>query len=647
MSLKKNFASRLSLYVLLLTAGLMLVVTLLSALFAADSVKREADTMASKVLDNAILEIEQVITEVERAVDNVDWLVEQNISDEQFLYTVTRELVMTNPNIIGSAVAFEPGYFKGRPYFAPYSYEGDVSHEIHSMQMGNEQYDYPTLDWYQIPKLLGRPYWSEPYYDDGGSGQRISTYSMPLRDADGQMIGILTADISLAWLSEKVASIKPYENAYTFMIGRNGAYIAHTDPEKVLNETIFTSALEMTDTTALYIGREMVAGHRGMVPFMNDDARSFMVFGPLSNGWSMGLVCTYRDIYHDVMGVILFLGALLLLGLLGLFFGTRSLIRKQTMPIVEFTNSAMTIAKGNFKAKIPEVRSTDELRKLRDSLNYMQQSINDYIQELKTTTASNERYESELNIAREIQMSMLPQNFPKRPDCDLYAMVQPAKEVGGDLYDFIEVGNRLFFLVGDVSGKGVPAALFMAITRAAFRFIGALGLSMSEVVSRVNNCLCDGNKNEMFVTLFAGSLDLETGEMAYCNAGHNPIVVISPDGSASFLRAKPNLAAGLFENFPYQDEMIQLEPGTRLVLYTDGVTEAEREDKTQFGDQALLTWAEELNRSASSNASVLDLYSHVKAFTHGADQNDDITILSIHLKNNNHSLNENDERNNQ
>ena len=229
-------------------------------------------------------------------------------------------------------------------------------------------------------------------------------------------------------------------------------------------------------------------------------------------------------------------------------------------------------------------------------------------------------------------MSMLPQNFPVRDDCSLHAMVVPAKEVGGDLYDFVVVEDSVFFLVGDVSGKGVPAALFMSITRAAFRFIGALGLPMHEVMRRVSDCLCDGNTSGMFVTIFAGSLDLKTGSMVYCNAGHNPIVVVKPDGKASYLRAKPNLAAGLFPGFPYESETIQLERGTRLVLYTDGVTEAERADKSQFGEDRLLEWASQLNPSALSNTIVTDLYHQVKKFTDGAEQNDDITILSIQWK---------------
>ena len=632
MSLKKNFASRLSLYVLLISAGLMLVVTILFGLFSTSAMRLESRAVAERELDNAILDIEKVITEVERTVDNLDWVVEQHMQDENFLYMVTREIVTANPNIIGSAVAFEPGFYKGRKYFSPYTYIGDQTHEIHSIQMGNENYDYPVLDWYQIPKLLNRPYWSEPYFDDGGGGQAMSTYSMPLHDDDGNFYGIMTADISLAWLSDRVAAIKPYPNSFTMLIGRNGSFIAHPDESKVLNETIFTVAMELFDTTAVQIGREMLAGAKGMQRFSNRGADSFIVYGPLSNGWSMALVCTYADVFRNARIMNIVLGVLLFVGLIGLFIGCRRIIRQLTLPIVEFSNSAMSMAKGNFKAAIPEVETKDELLKLRNSLSYMQQSINEYIVELKSTTASNERYESELNIARDIQMSMLPQNFPQRDDLSLHAMVQPAKEVGGDLYDFVVAGDTVYFLVGDVSGKGVPAALFMAIARAAFRFIGALGLPMEEVVQRVSDCLCDGNTNEMFVTLFAGRLDLKTGQLDYCNAGHNPIVIIAPDGKASFLQAKPNLAAGLFQGFPYQDEIITLERGTRLVLYTDGVTEAERVDKQQYGEEQLLAWAKRVSPETPSNVVVSDLFTQVKHFTRGADQNDDITIMSILLK---------------
>ena len=210
-------------------------------------------------------------------------------------------------------------------------------------------------------------------------------------------------------------------------------------------------------------------------------------------------------------------------------------------------------------------------------------------------------------------------------------MVRPAKEVGGDLYDFFLDNDKiLYFAVGDVSGKGVPASLLMAITRASFRFIAKMGLPMNEVVSKMNNALAESNANGMFVTLFVGKINLETGEFDYCNAGHNPIVIISPDGKAGFMKVKPNLAAGLFPNFPYEEESCTLEHGSRLVIYTDGVTEAERADSSQFGDARLIEWSEKrYTLFSDSGEACEDLYSTVKQFTDGNEQNDDITIMTI------------------
>lgn len=630
---RKSIARRLGRYVLLLSAGILVSVSVLLGFVSHRLIERVSMEVAGKEVDLVISDIEKMISEVERAVDNVDWFVQRNSHRQRFMYEATRELVLSNPSIIGSAVAFEPYYFKGTHWFAPYTYIDKETEEIRTIQMDNSDYDYPALDWYRVPRLYDKPVWSEPYFDEGGGDRQMATYSLPLKDTTGTFFGILTSDISLSWLSTRLQSIAPYWDSHMMLISARGTFIVHPDRSLVLNATIFDQAAKSGDERALELARNMVNGQRGSSRFRGTNNEDYYgIYGPLSNGWSVLLVTSYASVFLNLYAYNLVLGILMLLGLLALYFGCRNVVRRQTMPIVEFSQAAMTMAKGNFKARLPEVRTQDELQTLNKSMAYMQQSINEYITELKSTTASNERYESELNIARNIQMSMLPQNFPVREDCDLYAMVQPAKEVGGDLYDFIEVGDKLFFLVGDVSGKGVPAALFMAITRAAFRFIGALGISMSEVVERVNNSLCDGNTSEMFVTLFAGCLNLTTGELDYCNAGHNPILVIQPDGSASFLRAKPNLAAGLVERFPYEEEHLRLAPGSRLLLYTDGVTEAERPDKKQFGEQALLSWAKKLNPGVSSNAAALELYSRVRHFAAGAEQNDDITIMSVLYK---------------
>lgn len=624
---RKTIANRLSRYVLLISAGLLLVVTLLVGIFSREIIEGGSTEIAGKSLDLAISDIEKVISEVERAVDNVDWFVQRQPGNRKFMYEATRELVTANPDIIGSAVAFEPGYFRGERWFAPYTYVDAETGEIRSIQMGNDSYDYHQLEWYRVPRLLDRAMWSEPYFDEGGGGQQMATFSLPLKDTTGHFFGILTSDISLDWLSSRINETSPYALSYAALVSAKGIFIAHPDSTRILNMSIFDVAAESGDADMLAIAEAMVSGKKGFKTFSNGER--FAAYGPLSNGWSLLVVNTYDVVFMDIFLFNLWMVFFLLIGLTGLYFGCRKVIRRQTMPLVEFSQSAMTMGKGNFQAMIPEVKTKDELASLRKSLEYMQWSINDYIRELKSTTASNERYESELNIARGIQMGMLPHNFPEMTGCSLHAMVQPAKEVGGDMYDFVDAGDSLYFMVGDVSGKGVPAALFMAIARAAFRFVGAMGLPMAEVMQRVNNSLCDGNDNMMFVTLFAGCLDRKKGTLTYCNAGHNPILILPPEGKARFLQAKPNLAAGLMMDFPYEEEFIPLQKGSRLILYTDGVTEAERADAEQFGEQRLLDWADSLNPDVSAHAAMLSLYSRVKEYTRGVAQNDDITIVSI------------------
>jgi sigma-B regulation protein RsbU (phosphoserine phosphatase) len=367
---------------------------------------------------------------------------------------------------------------------------------------------------------------------------------------------------------------------------------------------------------------------------------SFVVYGPLHNGWMLSIFSPYRDVLRRSSQMHVFLILLGLVGLTLLFFICRRVIRRLTRPITELSVSALNMAKGNFKAQLPEIKTQDEMMRLHDSFIYMQNSIADYIEQLKTTTSDNERMESELNVARNIQMGMLCTDFPSQ----LHAMLIPAKEVGGDLYDFALMGNELYFAIGDVSGKGVPASLMMAITRATLRFVAGLGLPLSETLDRINNCVADSNSHNMFVTLFVGRLDLRTGHFDYCNAGHNPVIIIPENGEAYFLKAKSNLAIGLFEDFSYEAESLNLTPGTRILAYTDGVSEAECADQSQFGNTRLLEWAKGLQQTALSRdpeaqglsslqeKDVVDsLYASVRDFVGDTPQNDDITILSVRI----------------
>jgi len=335
-----------------------------------------------------------------------------------------------------------------------------------------------------------------------------------------------------------------------------------------------------------------------------------------------------NDTWKVILSIIVEFGLLLLH-----YFVYAAIIRNQLNPIIELTYKANSIAKGIFTTKMPEVDTENEVKTLRDSFEYMQTSVNNIINDVQDTTAKNERIESELNIASAIQRSMLPMDFPHTKKIDLFAMLCPAKEVGGDLYDFYIKENKLYFTIGDVSGKGVPAALYMAITRSSFRFSVGIDMKINEIVSRINNVFVTGNTTQMFVTMFAGVLDLETRKLDFCNAGHNPIIIIDKDGNAKYLRSKSNIAIGLYEDYPYEMETMTLEEDSRLLLYTDGVSEAERADKSQYGEQRLLEFANSITRGSTSEQVMNSLRKSVSSFTSGNPQNDDITIMSFLLNN--------------
>ena len=321
-----------------------------------------------------------------------------------------------------------------------------------------------------------------------------------------------------------------------------------------------------------------------------------------------------------------------LVSLAAIFFACRAVIKYMTRPVSELSKAVLNMAKGDLKAKLPEIQSEDEMRRLHDSFQTMQNSLTDYIEELKITTAANERIRSDLDLARNIQKGMLLKKFPPF----LYALLDPAKMVGGDLYDYTVKGDQLYFAIGDVSGKGVAASLVMAITRVMLRFVVGMGLPLDETLRRINDSFSESNEMGMFVTLFVARLDLKTGHMDFCNAGHNPILIIPPDDEPYYLRCKANIALGVFRNFVFEAEQIDLKQGTRIIAYTDGVTEAEKADQSQYGEERLMAWAKDLAETfpetCPQEMSIVEsLHNSVKAFADGNPQNDDITIVSLKL----------------
>ncbi|MEF9986181.1 MAG: SpoIIE family protein phosphatase [Bacteroidales bacterium] len=630
-SIATSFATKLSLYITLISAGIFMLSLLVFFYYSRQMVKEEAMKSAQNTLSNTVLQIDHVLGSVETAINNMEWNIHANLQTPDSMYAITRRLLKNNPIIVGSAVAFEPNYYQSKGVqFSPFSFrKGDSTLSI---QLGTEDYEYHYTDWYQIPKLLKKSYWSEPYFDKGGGEMVMSTYSRPLLDSKGKLYGIFTADISLVWLTKLVSNIKPYAHSYNLIIGRGGGYIVHPNKERILNETVFTATAEMKDTTVRYLGEQMIDAKRGVVTLQNDDTLSYVFYAPIQkSGWSVAIVCPHKDVFAGVDKIKRIVFSITIAGLLLLLLFCVQAINSLTLPLKKFAQAAESIASGNFSIILPKIRSRDEMWQLHQSFDFMQHSLVNYIEELKTTTANKERIESELHIAREIQMGMIPKifpPFPERNDIDIYAVLQPAKEVGGDLYDFFIDNNTLYIAIGDVSGKGIPASLLMAVTRSLFRSIAVHLKEPTKIVDSMNSSLSEPNEANMFVTLFIAVLNLQSGELTYCNAGHNPLLVINPNGMVEFLKMLPNLPIGVFSGFNYQSQKTILAPGSTLLLYTDGLTEAENINKELYSDNRLLQEIEQHN-SLSPKELTIHIMNSVHKYAGEAEQSDDLTILTI------------------
>ncbi len=245
--------------------------------------------------------------------------------------------------------------------------------------------------------------------------------------------------------------------------------------------------------------------------------------------------------------------------------------------------------------------------------------------------AEQERIESELQIARDIQMSMVPSTFPNREGLDMYALMSPAREVGGDLYGYVLNEDKLYFCLGDVSGKGVPASLFMAQVTRLFQTLAKQGMQPAEMCTRINDALSgEDNESLMFVTFFLGLIDLKTGHLSFCNAGHNPPVIGGTPSNGDFLKMEPNAPFGLWPGLQYVGEEIENIKGRALLIYTDGLNEAENHQLQRFGDDRLLSILR-CTYFESSKQVVETLATAVEKHRNGAEPNDDLTIMCIRV----------------
>ena len=577
--------SRYSVAIIVTVAILLELISAIQILFARRAIQKEVVHRAQTELHVKNLEIQKVMVAVETAIHNSIWEMEGALEQPDSLYSIARRVLEQNPTMVGVGMMFKPNYYpKEGHWFEPYvARRADGS--IDEAQIGNASHNYLESEFFVNGMKAGEGRWSDPYFDDAGARMMLCTYTVPVRNSKGETVALMGADVSLNWLSKVINARQIYPNSYNIVLSRDGLVLVAPNESYILNRTIQQITANAADTTVHFINRQMMSGQSGHNTIRGMDGKKKMVFyAPVDGktGWSMSVVCNERDIFAGLRR----LGSyLILFGLLGLAL----------LCYIVY-------------------RTARNARSLREA------------------TAEKERIGSELRIARDIQQSMVPKTFPpypERKDIDIFALLEPAKEVGGDLYDFNIRDGKLFFCIGDVSGKGVPASLVMAVTRSLFHIVSDHEDQPEIIVTDINESLSEMTDSDMFVTLFVGVLDLSTGMLRYCNAGHEEPLLLGK--GVGVLPSNSNIPVGVMSGWNYIGHETLVYPGTTIFMYTDGLTEAENATHAQFGRQriskvARQTFAAKKHDPESIIAAQTEA---LHQFVRNAEQSDDLTMLSI------------------
>ncbi len=641
----KSFSHRLTLHIVIaLTVVLVTIIagtTYLASRFTGPLIEAYFEHLAD--IENE--SIEKMLHDVQVAVHNsIDEVAEDMSQPDSVFAALTSKLQLNPQGILGFGVGFVPNYYPEKGvWFEPYAMWLDG--RIFTIQNGSAEHDYFTHEWYVEGKKHDEGYWSNGYYFEmGGERVLICTYAKPFYDETGRMAGVYAGDLSLDMLHDYLLSkdlkanteglIKvphklegnPRQWVRSVIVDKKGYFISHPDKGRILRDNFYKGIGQKTDTIADRVVSEMMAGKKGSAELVVDGEPSTVFYSPLEKtGWSLVVILPKMRYYIVVFGACILLSLCLLTGLLAVYIICRVTIRRSTRPLQILASSADEVAKGNFYAPLPDIRHQDEIGLLRDSFGNMQHSLRQYIEELKTTTARKTAIESELSIARDIQNSMIPCDFPHLEGLEMYGSMTPAKEVGGDLYEFFVRDNYLYFCIGDVAGKGVPAALVMTNTCGAFHLLAESESEPIRIVSRMNDMLSRDNSMTIFVTFFAGVLDLNTGHLRYCNAGH-----IAPIVDGNPLPVESNLPIGAIPDWNYTTQEADIAPGSTIFLYTDGLDEAENAECQRFGKKRIL----EVMQTASQQPRPLieRMTQAVGEFVGDTEQSDDLTMLAIQWK---------------
>ena len=533
------------------------------------------------------------------------------------------------PQIIAVVVAFEPG-------MGPETKSGEfmrLARYVNDSTVLITGADYEKEEWYKSTREAKTSRWQEPFIGVFVH-EPIAVYTVPIMRknelGEETLVGVLAVDMSIDFLKNTVATIPVSDSGYAMILSARNAIVAH--PKSIdlgAKDTLVVQKVK-TENGANFDRASQKSEHGLFRGFVGSGDLSAIYYTTIkSNNWTFLVVWPMQKFLADQSSLLRLIGILIVAGYVLILVFVLIISFRVSRPLRKLAQSADKFGHGNYDVELPDVKGHDEIAMLTEAFSRMQTSIKENISAQKNLG----RIERELDFARNIQLAMLPDS-EKDEDCDddrheLAPFILPAKEVGGDFYDFFKIDNdRLCVVVGDVSGKGVPASLFMMVSRIVLRTMMKNLKSVVKTFNSTNYALAKRNKLNMFVTVWMGIIDLRSGHIEFASAGHNPPAVRHEDGSVEFIPSKSGLVIAAMENVQYRQQVYDLNPGDTLFLYTDGVTEATNSKDELFGDARLL---ETLAKGKDLETAEICKFvkKEIDSFVQDAPQFDDITMLGV------------------
>lgn len=400
---RRSLSARLSVWTVLVVTAIFLAALGIMFAESRDHVRKDTLGKAQQTLDGTVLHIDNTLRAVEVAANNMLRVIENNLDKPDKMFDYSRQVLETNPELSGCSISFEPFYYKEKgEYFSAYSYNNGDS--IETENEGADYYQYHTMDWYLIPKLLNRPYWIEPFQEDDDWGIVVqdvfSSYSQPIHDKAGKVVGTFSVDIPLDWFSDTVSATRPFPNSYTILLGKGGTYLVHPDSTRQFYETIFTTSLQESDSAIESLGRAMIAGESGYRQMTYHGELLHVFYKPFKNtGWSVAVICPESDVFAAFNQLRRTVRLVTAIGLLLLLLSTWFIVSRSVRPLQKLVDSTHQMTQHEFTGEIPDSTREDEIGRLQRRFKALQQSLNKYVGKVRQQSAVLEARRAELQEA--------------------------------------------------------------------------------------------------------------------------------------------------------------------------------------------------------------------------------------------------------